>query len=134
MPNSFLLLALLSRSPLALTLGINPSRKRILISQRNNIHNQHKARQGNTSRLSIRKRSAQKAHRRAPVHRRRRHVERKARHHLVHQDAAVVAQKRSRNAQPQRRGDDEDHARGEERVSGHLREQRRQQRMRRLLL
>lgn len=134
MPKSFLLLALLGRSPLALTLGINPSRKRILISQRNDIHNHHKKRQGNTSRLSVRKRSAQKAHRRAPVHRRRGHVEGKARHHLVHQDAAVVAQERSRNAQPPRRRDDEDHARAEERVSGNLREQRRQQRMRRLVL
>lgn len=131
---SFLLLARLGRGPLALTLSIDTSSERVLKSQSNNVHNQHKKRQGNTGGLSVRKRSAQKAHRRAPVHRRRRHVEGKARHHLVHEDAAVVAQEGSRNAQPPCRGDDEDHATGEERVSDNLRQQRRQQRMRRLVL
>lgn len=128
-----MLLARFGRLTLALTFGVNPSSERVLEPQSNDVHDEHAESQRNTSRLAKDEGSPQKVHRRAPVHRGRCHVEGEARHHLVHQNAKVVAQEGARDAQAPRRRDDKDVADDEQGVSGSLRVQRLQERVRGLL-
>lgn len=129
----FLLLARFGRLTLALTFGVNPSSERVLEPQGDDVHDEHADGQRNTSRLAKDEGGSQKVHRRAPVHRGRCHVEGEASHHLVHQDAKVVAQEGARDAQAPRRRDDKDVAEDEQGVSGSLRVQRLQKRVRWLL-
>lgn len=127
------LLLLLPLGPLALALGIDLTRKRILKPQREHIHNIHPPRQQQARGLAKPERRPQEAHRRPPVHRRAAHVEGEPRDHLVHQDAKVVAQERARDAERPRARDDEDVAGGEEQHGGELGERVQEQRVRGLL-
>lgn len=128
-----LLLARLGSSPLAIALGINLRRKRILKAQRNRVNNVHQSREQNTSRLAKQQRSAQEAHRRASVHGRSRNVKRESGNHFIHEEAEIVAQKCAPDAQAPCRGNDEDVAARDEGVCSRLRVGAQQERVRWLL-
>ena len=127
-----LLLARLGRGALALALGVDLRREGILEAQRDQVHDEHPARQEDAGGLSEEQGGAEEAHGRAPVHGRANYVEREARHHLVEQDSKVVTQERARDAQPQRRRDDKDVAACDECVGCELRVRREEERVRRL--
>lgn len=96
-----------SSRPLALPLSIDARSKGVLEAQRNKVHEQHPDSQQDTSWLAKDKRGAQETHGRAIVHGRIGDVEREPGDHVVHQDAEVVSQKGTRDAQRPGRGDDE---------------------------
>lgn len=106
-----------SLRPLRITLGVDASGEGVLEAQGNEIDKQHPDGQKNTGRLAKDEGGAQEAHGRAVVHGRVGDVEGEARDHVVHQDAEVVAQEGSRDAQGPCRRDDEDVAGGEEGVA-----------------
>lgn len=129
-PHTPLQLLLPTILPLALPLGIDLARERILKGQSNFVHDKDQRRQHDARRLTKPQRRAQEAHRAAVVHRRVRDAEREPRHHVVHQDAEVVAQVRARDAQRPHARQHEHVAGPDERHGQRLRHGRLQQRVR----
>jgi hypothetical protein len=84
---------------LPLPLGVNLRSERILKPQSHRVNSENKSRQQHTRRLAKPKRRAQETEGAAMVHGRRANAEREPGHHLVHQDAKVVAQVRARDAE-----------------------------------
>lgn len=93
----------------------------------------HQACQQDTCGLAKEQRRAEEAQGRAGVHGGARHVEREARHHLLFEHAKVVAQERAADAEAPGRSDDENVAKGQQRVGRSLRVDVQQERVRRLL-
>lgn len=128
-----LLLPRLGSSPLAVALGINLRRKRVLKAQRNRVNDVHQPRKQNTSRLAKQQRGAQEAHRRARVHGGSGNIKRESSDHFIHEEAKIVAQKGAPDAKAPCRGKDENVAAGDEGVGSCLRVCAQQERVRRLL-
>jgi len=114
---------------LLVPLAIDARCERILKAERNLIYDQDQRREREASRLTEPDGRAQERHGRAVVHRRVGHVEWESSHHLVHQDAKVVAQVRPRDAERPHRGEDEDVSARDERGGDELGEGSREEGM-----
>jgi len=127
------LFLLLAGRPLALALGVDFGRERVLEAQGHDVHEEHPECQREAGWLGKEKRGAQEAHRGAPVHGRTDDVEWEPGDHLVHEDAKVIAQKGAGDAEAPCRRDDKRVAEGDEGVGRGLGVDARQQWVRGLL-
>lgn len=97
-----------------LPLGIDPGGKRIFKPKGNLVNRKHQSTQHDTGRLAEPERRAQETERASIVHGCRTDVERKASHHVVHQDSKVVTEIGASDAQGPHGREDENVAAGEE--------------------
>jgi len=103
-----LLAALALPLPLLVSLLVDTRSERVLEAKRNLVHDKDQRREGKTSWLSQPDRRAQERHGRTVVHWCVGDVERETRHHVVHQNAKVVAQVGPCDAECPHGGQDED--------------------------
>jgi hypothetical protein len=108
------LVLLLASSSLALALGVDASSEGVLVTQGDDVNNVYPDSQQKPGGLSIPKSSSKEAHSGTPVHGSAGHVEWKASHHVIHEEAEVVTKEGSSNTEGPSRRDDKNISSDEE--------------------